>query len=472
MSSVKRNFIYNSLYQFLAILIPLITTPYISRVLGADGVGLYSYSYSIAYYFVMIAMLGLNNYGNRTIAMARHDKKKLSQAFWSIYTLQLLTSILSIGLYLLYLFLFSNNLMSWILLIYVISAAFDVNWFFFGLEEFRLTVTRNCIIKILTTIGIFIFIKTKSDVYWYGSIMVLGILISQLMIWPFIKTKVDFYRPSFSDIAIHFKPNLILFIPVIAVSLYKIMDKIMLGAMTNVTQVGLYESSEKVIQIPMALINSLGTVMLPKMSNLVAQGNIKESRKFMSNSILFASFLSTSICFGIMGISKEFVPIFFGEGFDMCIYLLQVLLPSCIFIGFANVIRTQYLIPNQKDKIYISSVLVGAVTNAIINYLLIPRYQAVGAAVGTLVAEASVCILQCLAVKNDLDLKNYISQSIPFLLSGIIMYIILINLYFPSISINGNLIIKILIGAFIYLSCLGILFVSSKIIRKIRNQNF
>lgn len=167
MKSVKQNFIYNLAYQVLTFLTPLITTPYLSRVLGAEKLGVYSYSYSIAYYFVLFAMLGLNNYGNREIAKVRDNKTLCSQTFWSIYGLQVITSIIAIIAYCIYALFIECEVISWFMLLYIISALFDINWFFWGMEEFKITVIRNTIIKLATVIGILLFVKSQADIYIY-----------------------------------------------------------------------------------------------------------------------------------------------------------------------------------------------------------------------------------------------------------------------------------------------------------------
>ena len=299
MSNVKKNFIYNIMYQILVMILPLITAPYIARVLGTEGVGIYSYTYSVAYYFVLFAMLGLNNYGNRQVAKVRDDKDKLSKTFISIYCMQLITSAIMILCYIIYLMFFikENLNIAIIQIIYLISTAFDINWFFFGLEKFKLTVTRNTIIKILTVICVFIFVKTRDDLYKYTLIMSIGTLISQLMIWPFVKKSVKFVKISIKDIFKHIKPCLILFIPVIAVSLYKIMDKVMIGNMSTMEQVGLYENSEKIVNILTALITALGTVMLPKISNLLANGEKEKSKQYIEKSMEFTIISSVTTIF-------------------------------------------------------------------------------------------------------------------------------------------------------------------------------
>lgn len=450
MSSIKKNFLYNSAYQILVMFIPLLTTPYISRVLGAEGIGVYSYAFSVASYYVLFIMLGLNNYGNRTIAQSRDDDKELSKQFWSIYALQFFLGIVVNVIYFFYCIILAENkniaLSMWL---YVISASFDVNWFFFGMEMFKKTVIRNAIIKIVTTSSIFLLVKGKNDILMYCLIMTVGMFLSQIVLWPYVLKNVKFYRPSIEEIKIHIKPNLFLFLTVIAVSLFKIMDKIMLGIMRNKEQVGFYESSEKIISIPTALITSLGTVMLPRMSNLVSNKNI-QSNEIISKSIAFAMLLSSSMCFGIMGVSKEFVPIFYGKGYETCIYLFLILLPTCLFMAFANVIRTQYLLPHKKDSAYVISAFLGAIVNVVVNVILIPQYGSIGAAIGTICAEVAVCIYQSYTIRKEQPIKVYLKASIPFIMSGILMFLIIFNIYFVRLPLIINLIIKIIIGVVIY----------------------
>lgn len=454
--SIKKNFLYNVFYNVLVLILPLITTPYISRIMGAGKVGIYSYAYSVASYFGMFILLGLNNYGNRTIAGVREDKKELSRTFWSIYTMQIMMSIIVLLVYIIYVLLIAEDkLMAWIQIIYLVSVALDINWLFFGLEQFKLTVTRNTIVKILNVLLIFIFVKSRNDIYIYALIMSIGPVISQLFLWFFLKEYIVFKKISVNDVSKHIKYNIILFIPVVAVSLYTIMDKIMLGMMSTMKEIGYYESAYKLIQIPVMAITSLGTVMLPRMSNLVANGKEEEAKQYIQKSLLVSVFLSSSISLGLSAISNEFVPLFYGLGFEKCKILIPLLIISSIFMSWANVIRTQYLIPNKKDKIYIISVFLGAGVNIVINTILITKIQSVGAAIGTLFAEFSVCAFQTYKVRNELNIKKYLKQSIPLLTSGIIMYIIVVNIPYMLSNIV-TIAVKVIIGVLIYIILVGI----------------
>ena len=292
--SIKKNIIYNVTYQILILFLPLVTTPYISRVIGAEGIGIYSYTYSIANYFILFAMLGLNNYGNRSIAAVRDDKIKLSETFFNIYGLQLVTTAIMVILYLVYaMFLVSDNLdIVYTQLLFIISTMLDINWFFFGLEQFKLTVIRNMMIRILTVLSVFIFVKNSNDLWIYTLILALGTLLSQMMLWPFMKRYIIWIKPNFKGIYSHLRPNLFLFIPVLAISIYKIMDKIMLGTLTTTLQVGYYENSEKIINIPTNIIASLGVVMLPRMTNLIATGANESFKKYIEVSLKFVMFIA------------------------------------------------------------------------------------------------------------------------------------------------------------------------------------
>lgn len=232
-------------------MLPLFTSPYISRVLGAEGLGINSYYYSIANYFVLFAMLGIKNHGNRLISTVRNDKEKLNKEFSSLLILHIVASAFILIFYILFCLFFvesENRIYALIQGIYVIAAVFDINWLFFGLEQFKLTVTMSSIVKILTFASIFLFVRQKSDLWIYALIMALGNAISQSLVWLYLKRYVKIVKIKLNDMKEHIKPLLVLFIPVLAISIYKIMDKIMLGQITSKTEVGYYENAEKIIR--------------------------------------------------------------------------------------------------------------------------------------------------------------------------------------------------------------------------------
>lgn len=452
MSSIKKNFLYNTIFQMLSMIVPIVITPYISRVLEPNGMGRYSYAYSITNYYMMFIILGLNNYGNREISKHKNSRVDLSYTFVSIYIAQLILGAVVSFVYLIYCFFVSHDKMiSAMLAFFVIGAMIDINWALQGLEKFKIIALRNFIIKIISMCSIFLLVKSKSHIHIYCIIMSLSSFISQLSCWPIILKEIDFVKPRLKDIIYHLQNNAIFFLTVLSVSIFKVMDKIMLGLLSNKNEVGYYEAAERIIQIPTILVVSLGTVMLPRITNMISKGFVKID-KYLENSILFAMSTSSAICFGIMGISKEFVPLFYGENYDKCIILYLILLPACLFMAFANVLRSQYMLPNNIDKPFIISGFLGAGLNLIINLVLIPRMQSVGAAIGTLVAEISICVYQSFSLKKYIDIKKYVVLSLPFCISGVGMFIVLfvLNIDVWNLPLIILILIKIILGAVIY----------------------
>ncbi len=451
-SSAKKNFIYNVIYQILAMIIPILTAPYLARTIGADGIGVYSYTYSVIYYFMLLTMLGINNYGNRTVAKAREDKNKLSKTFISIYTIQLASGLLMLVLYLAFVLAFDNQnrIIALLQTPFMISAILDINWLFFGLEDFKKTVTRNSIVKIANVILIFLLVKNTNDVWKYTIIMSGMTCISQLILWGFARKKIKFEKVKICEIKKHLKPVFILFIPVIAVSLYKMMDKIMLGSISGMTEVGLYENAEKITNIPLAIITALGTVMLPRISNIIAKGENEKVKKYISKSMKFIAFSSLVTSAGLIAIGQKFSLLFLGDEFEKAGTLILLLSCTLPIISFANVIRTQYLIPKEKDNIYITSVFLGAIVNLAMNAILIPGFKSNGACIGTIAAELIVMAYQAYRVRKELPIRKYIIDFIPFLAKAIIVLTITYPLNFIEMNDWIRLCIQTLLGGSIY----------------------
>ena len=464
--SIKKNFEYNVIYNVLLIILPLITTPYISRVIGPSGSGTYSYTYSVANYFVLFAMLGINNYGNRLIAKSRDDSQKLSINFTSLFFLHVIISILIIAIYIVFSFFLVKKYQSYFIIqgINIVAALFDINWLFFGLEDFKTTVTRNIIVKIITVVFIFTFVNSSNDLLYYILILNCSNLLSQLLLFPFLKkNNVKFVKVSYKDIIVHFKPILLLFFPVIAVSLYKIMDKIMLGYMVNVTELGYYEYAERIINLPMTLITALGTVMMPRISNLVSKGNNKAIYSYISKSIRYMLFIAIPLCFGLIVVSNNFIPIFLGDKFFKTSELIYYLAPTIPIISFSNVIQTQYMLPKNKDRYVVFAVSIGAIVNIFINILTIPKLGCIGASIATFFAELSVLVYECVIFKKELYIKDYFKSIFPFFWKSLLMTFILLCINFLNFDALLTLVVQINVGVIIY----GLL--NLKILREVFN---
>ena len=458
MSSIKKNISYQILYQILAILLPLITSPYISRVLGANGVGIYSYTFSIVSYFALFAKLGIHIYGNRAIAMVRDDQQKLNQTFSDLLAVHLLVSAIALLLYAGYIYLGKMEYpeVAAIQALYVIAEMLEINWLYFGLEQFKITVTRNAIVKGATLVSIFCFVKSSDDVWKYCAIMAISATLSELIVWIFLPKYIKIVKPNWKDARKHILPLISFFIPSIAVSLYKIMDKIMLGMMTNTTQVGFYENSENIIAAAMSFITAVGTAMLPRMSNLVSKGEKAQTEKIIARSMQLVMISVLAMAGGIIGVSSVFAPIFWGEEFKVCANYINGLAISLLFTAFANVIRTQYLIPSHKDKVFQLSVITGACVNLVVNFFLIPHLYALGAVIGTVMAEGAVCMVQGIYAAKHLPIVDYLKKSIPYTLFAAIMSgVVALIGYTMNVGIK-TLAVQVLTGIVIYIGLSGL----------------
>lgn len=231
----------------------------------------------------------------------------------------------------------------------------DINWFFFSMEQFKITVTRNSVIKILSMIAVFVFVKRETDVPTYLFIQAFALFASQAALWPFIRKFVVFKKPKISDVVRHIKQNLILSIPIFAISLYEVMDKIMLKMICNVTQTGYYESANKIVRMPQTIFAALGTVMLPRISGMVKTESDK-ANAYVRDSLQFVVILASVLMFGIALSASRFIPFFYGAGYDECISLLVMMTPVILFAPWKSVFRSQCLIPRKMDRSYIISV--------------------------------------------------------------------------------------------------------------------
>lgn len=456
---IKKNFIYSISYQILNIILPLITAPYVTRVLGAKGLGVYSKSQALAQYFLLFAMLGVNNYGNRAIARVRDNREELSRTFFEIYSFQFLTAIISTGIYWIYsLYLPSDNRLIYMMQVfYVMSGILDVNWCCFGMEKFRLTTIRSMTVRIITAIAVFTLVNSRDDLWMYTFIISFGHIISTVVIWPFIRRHIDYIKPSWKGIRRHIKPNLVLFWPVIAVSLYNIMDKLMLGWFSEDEEVAFYTYAERIVTIPTTLILALDNVIMPRMSNLFAsEGKSEKIKYLMDNVMMFAMFMSAAMGFGLAGVADVFAPWFYGSAFTRCGYFIILLSPVIIIKAWAGALRTQFIIPTGRDKIYVVSLTSGAIVNLILNALLIPRMNGVGAIIGTLAAEFTVCFIQFFCCRKEIDIKNYLINGIAFCIIGAIMLIAVEALSHISSQAVVTMAVQVSCGAVVYilLGCL------------------
>lgn len=456
MQSLRRNLGYQMIYRVLTVITPLITSPVISRALGAEKLGLYSATLAFVNYFMLFAMLGVENYGTREIAAVQDDRQERQKRFWNIYAVQLCAAVTAMAAYGLCMFTVAPDrlLLSLLQGCWLISALLDINWFYFGCEEFRLTVIRNIVIKLLTVAGIVLFVRTQDDLMLYAAIMAGSMVASQIVGWAVLPRFLGFARPVWSEVRRHIRPVLQLFLPLLAFSVFHIMDKTMLDLFSDETNLGYYYSADKLINIPLGIIYAIGTVMLPRVTHVMRNGQSGQVKVLLKQSAELTMALVAAVGFGIAAIAPEFVPLFFGQGYEPCVQLVYCFVPVLVVKACSNLVRSLYLIPAEKDRLYTVAVCGGAVVNLLMNYALIRRYGAMGAVLGTLAAETATLAVQMIGCRNDVNFLRYIAANFYYLAFGAVMVVIVrmaaVRLSLPAFPLVAVL---VMIGAAVYLAC-------------------
>lgn len=426
--SLKKNYIYNLLYQIVAILLPIITTPYLSRILGAKGIGIYSYTLSIVSYFTLMGALGTNMYAQREMACYQDDEYAKSRTFKEILIIRLISfAITSIIFFISFCISNKYDIYYRILLLEIFASMIDITWFYQGMEDFGKIVLKNMTIKCISIFSIFIFIKGPNDVWIYVLIYVLSNLIGNLSLWIGLKKHIK--RVDKVSIKRHLKPMILLLIPQVAMSIYNVLDKTMLGLLvTDISKVGFYEQSQKITRLAITIVTAVGTVMIPRISNVNHKGDKKKLAKYIYGSFNLVWFLSIPIMFGLIAVSDNLVPWFFGNGFDEVSLLIKVCAPIAVLIGLANVLGQQYLVSTKKQNQYTYAVIGSAIFNFFGNLILIPKYAAVGATISSVVAELVGIVVEIYFVRKELDLKPVFKTSINYFIAGAIMFVTLIGI--------------------------------------------
>lgn len=422
MSSLRSNFVWNSSYQIVRILTPLITIPYLARVLGSDALGTFSYTYTVATYFTYFCLLGLGQYGNREIAKVRDDCEARSRAFCSIFAMQIIVGVVVFASYLLYAVFISGDLLVYSLIwgLWVLAEAVDISWYFYGMEDFKEMTIRNLFVRVGIIICIFVFVHGQEDLSAYCLIQSTGFVVNSGVLWFLVRGRVGIVYPKAQEVLAHVKPNLTLFAPVIAISIYTQLNEIILGNVSGMSQVAFYDNAYKIVTIPLALIQSLGTVMLPRMSAVVAHGDEGSAQRYLELSSWLSQAMGFGLAFGIAGIAHEFVPVFFGAGYDPCETLMPILALIIPICAWSSLLGNQFLIPHERDGQYLASVLVGAGVNILLCVLLVGEFGAFGAAIATVVAELFVSIVQSIFVGQALPLGRYLRDAVPYAIIGLV----------------------------------------------------
>lgn len=421
--SVKWNYIYSLLYQLLAMIVPLVTTPYISRVLSADKIGMYSFTSSITSYFVLFGNLGTATYGQLCIATERNDKEKLSRDFWGIFLAKIVLMLGCTGLYGIYILADKQyTTMYVVLLLQILSSAVDVSWFLQGLEEFRIILIKNFIVKLISLVFVFLLVKDENDIYLYAAVMQGSVLLGNVSIYSSLKSYLVKVRIEDIRIFPHIKSSLKYFIPTIATSMYTVLDRCMIGWITHSeSENGYYEQAHKIEQMAVTVVTSVSMVILPRMALLFKNEKVDEAKKYLRNSVKFVVWISIPMTTGLAGISANLIPWFLGYEYMQCVPLLMIFSLLIVIVGLNNAVGKQILMPSGRQKEYNMSVITGAMVNFAANLFLISMWEAIGAAVASVLAEAVVLLGFMHFCSDFIRWSDILCLCFKNIISGIIM---------------------------------------------------
>lgn len=448
---VLKNYAYNLSYQLLVIILPIITTPYVTRIFSSDDLGSYGYFNSIVTYFILLATLGVANYGTKVISGHREE---IGENFWGIYSLQIGATAFSLFLYAILCFLlpFMKNPVAYILGLSLVSKGLDISWLFQGLEDFRKITVRNITVKLLGVLSIFLFVKSANDLYLYVFLLTIFELLGQLSMWLPAREFIGRPHVDLEYAKRHFKPIILLFLPQVAISLYVTLDRTMLGALASTKDVGIYDQALKLVNILLTLVTSLGSVMLPRVSSLLSSGDHKAVNKMHEMSFLIYNLVIFPMMAGILIVNDDFVRFFLGQDFQDARYAIAIMIFRMFFIGWTNIMGIQILIPHNRNKEFMISTTAPAIISVGLNLLFLPKLGYIGAAIVSVLTEALVWAIQLFFTRKYLKDVPIIGTMLKIILASAIMYgLLLVSKTVIHFTPTINVAIFAVLGGIVYL---------------------
>ena len=453
---VIKNYLYNLSYQILTIILPIITVPYVTRIFTSEDLGNYVFYSSIVNYFSLFAMLGVTVYGTKQIAAV----SDVSSTFWNIYAIQLIASLLALIAYVIGVISIPNmgGFIPIILGIVLFSKMIDISWLFAGKEDFKKITLRNTVVKLSGVISIFTLVKSSEDLYLYTFLIVLFDFLGQFVMW--MPAKKFIKRPSFNMKAIkkNLHPIVLLFLPQVAISLYVILDKTLLGILGSYSDVGIYEQGQRLTSILITVVSSLGAVMLPRVANLLSEKKEKEAQNMVRFSFILYNMIIFPMIFGLIAVNEVFVKLFLGENFQDVKYVLYIIVFNLMFIGWTNILGYQVLVARNKNKEFMLSTTIPAFVSVVVNIAVIPFLGYVGASLTSVVVEILVFIIQWYYSRNIISKKLLFNIDLIKIISASLLMFIAIMLCKYMLALEG------LVGLLIYIGVGGITYVIMNVV--------
>lgn len=462
-NSLKTNYIYNLINTISGLLFPLITFPYASRILLADGIGQVNFFQSIIQYITLLTCLGIPMYAIREIAKVRDNIKERNKVATEILLLH--ASLTLIGYIIVAVLIATvSKIQVDIPLFLILSTtifftAIGCEWFYQGVEDFKYITIRGLIVRTISIFFLFLLVKTKEDLMWYATYSVFGVLGGNIFNFFRLRKYISIKKLSFTELRPlkHLLPALHIFVLNLIISIYVQLNSVMLGFMSDTTAVGLFTAASKLSHMVLGIVSALGTAMLPRLSNLIATGQ-KEKFDYLSQKAMqFVIALTLPMTVGMTIASPYLIPLFCGETYTPAILTLQIISPIILAIGMSNIMGIQILYPQGQEKKVIICTVLGAITNFLLNLWLIPKFAQNGASIATVAAEIVVTVSMVFIGKKYIPIKwknkNYLYYIIGSLLmaGGVWLWM----KYTPCQSTIANLMVACGIGLGIYVTYLA-----------------
>ena len=454
---VIKNYLYNLSYQILTIILPIITVPYVTRIFTSEALGNYVFYNSIVSYFSLFAMLGIGVYGTKQIAAA----SDVSSTFWNIYVIQLIASILAMAVYIIAIFSIPQmgGIIPLIVGITLFAKMIDISWLFSGKEDFKKITIRNIVVRLIGVISIFTFVKSSDDLYLYVFLIVIFDFLGQFVMW--VPAKKFIKRPSFNAKVIkkNLHPIVLLFLPQVAISLYVVLDRTLLGLLGSYSDVGIYEQGQKLISILLKVVSSLGVVMLPRVANLLSERRDKEAQNMVKFSFILYNLIIFPMMFGLVAVNEVFVKLFLGQNFQDVKYVLYVIVFNIMFVGWTNILGYQVLVVRNKNKEFMLSTTIPAFVSVAVNIAVIPFFGYIGASITSVVVEILVFTIQWYYSRNIINKNLLFNKDLAKIICSSLVMFGAVMLCKMTLALGGiiGLIIYLAVGGISYLGMIFLL---------------
>ena len=454
---VIKNYLYNLSYQILTIILPIITVPYVTRIFTSEDLGNYGFYNSIVSYFSLFAMLGIGLYGTKQIAAA----SDVSSTFWNIYAIQLIASLISIFVYVILILCIPtmSEIIPLILFISLFSKIIDISWLFAGKEDFKKITLRNTVVKVVGVISIFTFIKNSEDLYLYILLIVVFDFLGQVVMW--VPAKKFIKRPSFNMKIMkkNLHPIVLLFLPQVAISLYVVLDRTLLGLLGSYSDVGIYEQGQKLTSIIYKIVSSLGVVMLPRVANLLSERRDKEAQNMVKFSFILYNLIIFPMMFGLIAVNEVFVELFLGKDFQDVKYVLYIITINIMLVGWTNILGHQVLVVRNKNKEFMLSTTIPAFVSVAVNIAVIPFFGYIGVSITSVVVEILVFAIQWYYSRNIINKNLLFNKDLVKIVCSSLVMFGAVMLCKMTLGLDGiiGLIIYLAVGGISYLGMIFLL---------------